>query len=248
MDDKELNKQIELLDEEELDDLKKVLNKDPQELTTEEKHFIESIFNKPFNQITTNEMTQLKVSINPLFKGLVELDTMLQKAVDVVDKAFDGFDNLKVAGEKYAQQKIDKACEQISDKINKTLDEKKKAVCKTLKTKYKKTLEVIETLKPIIDLIDFVKNLSLENIVEGVIKIVEVFVGPYIKPYKKAIKFIQEFTTQVIPLLQNITDNTQKLMETPDRAKDKINNINPKLNLNKLKISFTPPSIEDIIS
>lgn len=190
-------------------------------------------------------MSDKQIEESGIYKGLVELDVMLQKAVDAVDKAFDGFDNLEDASVKYAQDKIDKACIQISDKINTSLEKKKQDVCNALKKKYNQVLSSISTLKPIVDLLSL--NISLDTVVSGLVKTITAFATPYVKPYQDAVKFIAEFTQKATPLIKNISDNTQTLMGTPDRAKKRVQNINPNLNTDKLQIKFTPPSIQDII-
>lgn len=187
----------------------------------------------------------MAVEESGIYKGLVELDVMLQKAVDAVDKAFDGFDNLEDASVQYAQEKIDKACEQMSEKINTSLEKKKIDVCNALKKKYHQMQDCVAKLKPIVDLLSL--KISLDTVVSGLVQTITAFATPYVKPYQDAVKFIAEFAQKATPLIQNISKNAQTLASSPDRARDKVQNINPRLNIDKLKISFTPPNIQDII-
>lgn len=179
-----------------------------------------------------------------VYKSLAELDSMLKKAVETVDKAFNGFENLEDSSIKYAQEKLDIACEQISNKINTTLEKKKKDACASLKSKYKQAQDSTKTLKPIVDLISM--DISLDTIVSGLKKTITAFATPYVKPYQDAVTFVTEFVTKATPLINSISSNTQKLLSVKSRVEDHIKNINPNLNVDKLKISFTPPNIKDI--
>lgn len=181
---------------------------------------------------------------NGVYKSLSELDSMLKKAVETVDKAFEGLENLEDAGTKYAQSKIDTACIQISKKINSALEKKKKDACTSLKSKYKQAQDSTKTLKPIVDLISM--DISLDTIVSGLKKTITAFATPYVKPYQDAVTFVTEFVTKATPLINSISSNAQKLSSVKSRVEDHIHNINPNLNVDKLQISFTPPNIKDI--
>lgn len=107
-------------------------------------------------------------------------------------------------------------------------------------------LAMLQIVKPIMDLLDL--NISLDTVVTALLDTIKAFAEPYIQPYEDATKFIAEVVTEVTPLLLNITNNTDELMNVPNRLEQEVKNINPSLNLNKLQISFTPPDISDIIS
>lgn len=191
------------------------------------------------------EFKKVKLAETKLLQGLQDLDTMLQNAVDLTEDSLGKLDKYKNAPVEYVQKEIDKICIQISDKINDKLEEKKKEAIEIIKKKYELELEVIKQLKPILDLLEL--KFSLDTVVEGLIKTIKAFADPYIKPYEDAIEFTTTIITEATPLIENISSNTEELMSTPDKVLAIVQDINPSLNLDKLQIKFTPPSIQDII-
>lgn len=182
---------------------------------------------------------------NPTYKKLEDLNTMLENAISTLDNTFSALENLEEASISYAQQKVDKMCEQISNRVNNTLEAKKQEAIDAIKAKYNKELETLATLKPIVDLLQL--NISLDTIVTVVAKIIQALAGPYVKPYQDAVQFVQQMTTEITPLVVNVANNTTELLNKPNELKSKIQEINPQLNTDKLNISFTPPSVNDFI-
>lgn len=191
------------------------------------------------------EFKKVKLAETKLLQGLQDLDTMLQNAVDFTENGLGKLDKYKNAPVEYVQKEIDKICVQLSDKINAKLEEKKQEAIKIIKEKYELELEVIKQLKPIIDLLEL--KFSLDTVVDGLIKTIKTFADPYIKPYEDAIEFTTAIVTEAMPLIDNISSNTDELMSTPDKVLAIVQEIDPSLNLDKLQIKFTPPSISDII-
>lgn len=158
------------------------------------------------------------------FKKIDDLNETLENINKVI------YTTLKDIDEYPTQEKVDKACEYLSEKINAKLADKRKVLIKTLHEGYVASNEVIQLLEPLVNF-----NLNIDTVVEAVKKIIDILAGPY--------KVAVEYITILTPKLAELATNIALLAYIPANLPQI-----PNINYDKLNITMQPITIDEVIS
>lgn len=157
------------------------------------------------------------------------------KKIDDLNKTLEGINSMvyntfKDIEEYPTQEKVDKACEWVSNKANAKLEEQRSKLINALHEGYLASNEVVQMLKPLVEF-----ELNIDTVVSAVQKIIDIMAGPY--------KVAVEYVTVLAPKLQDLATNVALLAYIPQKLPQI-----PNINYDKLQISMKPITIDEVIS
>ena len=157
------------------------------------------------------------------------------KKIDDLNETLEGINSMvyntfKDIEEYPTQEKVDKACEWVSNKANAKLEEQRSKLINALHEGYLASNEVVQMLKPLVEF-----ELNIDTVVSAVQKIIDIMAGPY--------KVAVEYVTVLAPKLQDLAVNVALLAYIPQKLPQR-----PNINYDKLQISMKPITIDEVIS
>ncbi len=158
------------------------------------------------------------------FKKIDDLNETLEGINTMVYTTFQNIEDYPT------QEKVDKACEWINEKVNAKLEKQRQKLIQTLHEGYVASNEVIQLLEPLFNF-----ELNIDTVVEAVKKIIDIMAGPY--------KIAVEYVTVLVPKLQDLATNIALLAYIPQKLPQI-----PNINYDKLQISMKPITIDEVIS
>ncbi len=177
------------------------------------------------------------MSVENDLKILDDLNNTLDKMIEFTTKSFSTLEDLEGKAQDKIQEEVDKICEKVSKKGSEKLDSIRDKTVDTLHKKYVSANAIVTKLEPII-------NAKITNLGE-VISLLGKMVALYAKPYQDALDYTIGFIATATPKIADIAEKSLKLYN----LKDEIplpTGLN--VNLDKLKVSMKPITINDIIS
>ena len=158
------------------------------------------------------------------FKKIDDLNETLEGINKMVYTTFQNIEDYPT------QEKVDMACEWVSNNANAKLEAQRQKLIQTLHEGYVASNEVIQLLEPLVNF-----KLSTDTVVSAVKKIIDILAGPY--------QIAVEYVTVLAPKLQDLATNVDLLAYIPQKLPQR-----PNINYNKLQISMKPITIDEVIS
>lgn len=177
-------------------------------------------------------MDEINESVSEKFSILDNINNTLEDTIVLINTSFEELNELIEVGESRLQEKVDKICIDLSNKINEKLSRHRELMVDVLHRQYVASMDTISLLEPLV-------NLNPTDL-GGCVKAINLIIKIYASPYQQAI----EFVTQIAPKLQDIAINCALLASMPAILLAKLHV--PNINFDKLNINFPPPSMSEI--
>lgn len=158
------------------------------------------------------------------FKKIDDLNETLEGINTMVYTTFQNIEDYPT------QEKVDKTCEWINEKVNAKLEKQRQKLIKILHEGYVASNEVIQLLEPLVTF-----DLNIDTVVSAVKKIIDILAGPY--------KVAVEYVTVLTPKLKDLAVNVALLAYIPQKLPQI-----PNINYNKLNITMEPITIDEVIN